>query len=48
MGGTAMSTSLYYTAQRDYSMTEQEQTACNKIAERYDAEYPFGELYEEF
>ena len=43
-----MSVSLYYTAHRYYPMTEQEQTSCNKIAERYDAEYPFGELYEGF
>lgn len=32
-----MSVSLYYTAHRYYPMTEQEQTSCNKIAERYDA-----------
>lgn len=43
-----MSVSLYYTAKRDYPMTEQEQTACEKIAERYDTEYPFGELWEGF
>lgn len=43
-----MSVSLYYTAKRAWPITLQEQIACNKIADRYDSQYPFGELYEGF
>lgn len=43
-----MSVSLYYTARRSQPITPQEQYTCHKIAKRYDAEYPFGELYEGF
>lgn len=43
-----MSVSLYYTAERDYPISEQEQEACRKVVERYNAEYPFGEAYEDF
>ncbi|MCI8491249.1 MAG: hypothetical protein HFJ04_13590 [Lachnospiraceae bacterium] len=37
-----MSVSLYYTAKRDYPITEQEQNNCQKIADQYIAEYPLG------
>lgn len=43
-----MSVSLYYTAKRSQPLTMQEQIHCNDIANRYDREYPFGELYEGF
>ena len=43
-----MSVSLYYTARRTQPITLQEQSSCDKIAERYDKQYPFGELYEGF
>lgn len=43
-----MSVSLYYTAKRPQAITLQEQVACQEIAARYDAQYPFGELYEGF
>lgn len=43
-----MSVSLYYTARRPQPITPQEQSACEEITARYDAEYPFGELYEGF
>lgn len=43
-----MSVSLYYTAKRIQPITKQEQTACETIAERYDFQYPYGELYEGF
>lgn len=43
-----MSVSLYYTAKRPYPITPQEQNSCSEIAERYDKQYPFGELYEGF
>ena len=43
-----MSVSLYYTARRPQSITLQEQKSCDEIAERYDKQYPFGELYEGF
>lgn len=43
-----MSVSLYYTARRPQSITLQEQRSCDEIAERYDKQYPFGELYEGF
>lgn len=39
-----MSVSLYYTARREQPITSQEQNSCNEIAERYDRQYPFGEL----
>ncbi len=43
-----MSVSLYYTAKRPTPITRQEQNSCQAIAERYDRDYPFGELYEGF
>ena len=43
-----MSVSLYYTAKRDYPITEQEQNNCQKIADQYIAEYPLGDMYESF
>ena len=43
-----MSVSLYYTAKRTRPITLQEQNACEETARRYDAQYPFGELYEGF
>lgn len=43
-----MSVSLYYTAKRKQPITLQEQNKCNEIADRYDQQYPFGELYEGF
>ena len=43
-----MSVSLYYTAKRPHPITHQEQNSCSEIAERYDKQYPFGELYEDF
>lgn len=43
-----MSVSLYYIAKRLQPITPHEQIACEKIAERYDTQYPFGELYEGF
>lgn len=43
-----MSVSLYYEAERTWPITPQEQAACNEIADRYNSQYPFGELYESF
>ena len=43
-----MSVSLYYMAKRAQPITLQEQITCEKIAERYDSQYPFGKLYEGF
>ncbi len=43
-----MSVSLYYTARRSTPITQQERNRCDGIAERYDRQYPFGELYEGF
>ena len=43
-----MSVSLYYTARRDYPISEQEQEACQKIVEHYTAEYPFKNMDEGF
>lgn len=43
-----MSVSLYYTATRKQPITQQEQTRCNEIADHYDKQYPYGELYEGF
>lgn len=43
-----MSVSLYYEARRSQPITPQEQGICDEIAKRYDAEYPYGELYEGF
>ena len=43
-----MSVSLYYTARRAQPITLQEKSSCDEIAERYDKEYPYGELYEGF
>lgn len=43
-----MSVSLYYTARRAQPITSQEQSSCDKIADHYDKQYPFGELYEGF
>lgn len=43
-----MSVSLYYTATREQPITQQEQNRCNEIADYYDKQYPYGELYEGF
>ncbi len=43
-----MSVSLYYTAKREYPISEQEWDTCQKIVEHYIAEYPLGEIYEDF
>lgn len=43
-----MSVSLYYEARRPQPVTPQEKTICEEIAARYDAQYPYGELYEGF
>ena len=43
-----MSVSLYYEARRSQPISPQEQAACEEIARRYDAQYPYGELYEGF
>lgn len=43
-----MSVSLYYTAKRERPISKQEQEACEKIAERYIADYPLGDIYEGF
>ena len=43
-----MSVSLYYTAKREQPIILQEQNRCNEIADRYDQQYPFGDLYEGF
>jgi len=43
-----MSVSLYYTAKREYPISEQEEEACRKIVEQYIAEYSLGEMYEGF
>ena len=43
-----MSVSLYYTARRPYPITAEEKAVCEEIAERYDANYPYGEIYEGF
>ncbi len=43
-----MSVSLYYTARRSTPITQEERDRCDEIAERYDRQYPFGELYEGF
>ncbi len=43
-----MSVSLYYTAKREQPMSRQEQEACRKVVERYIAEYPLGDIYEDF
>jgi hypothetical protein len=43
-----MSVSLYYKAKREHPISKQEQDACEKIAERYIADYPLGDIYEDF
>ena len=43
-----MSVSLYYEARRTQPITSQEKAACEEIASRYDAQYPYGEMYEGF
>lgn len=43
-----MSVSLYYTARRQQPATQQEKELCRQIGDRYDARYPYGELYEGF
>lgn len=43
-----MSVSLYYTAKRERPISKQEREACKKIAERYIADYPLGDIYEGF
>ena len=41
-----MGVSLYYTATRPASATPQEQNRCDEIAQRYDDQYPYGDVYE--
>lgn len=43
-----MSVSLYYEARRTQPVTFREKAACEEIAGRYDAQYPYGEMYEGF
>lgn len=43
-----MSVSLYYTARRTQPVTPREKAICEEIAGRYDAQYPYGEMYEGF
>jgi len=43
-----MSVSLYYTAKREQPISKQEQEACQKVVERYIAEYSLGDMYEGF
>ncbi|MDE6364913.1 MAG: hypothetical protein K2O40_04100 [Lachnospiraceae bacterium] len=43
-----MGVSLYYTANRSTPATPQEQRLCDEIAQRYDEQYPYGDLYEGF
>ncbi len=43
-----MSVSLYYTAKRKYSVSEQEKDAYQKVIDYYIAEYPLGDIYEGF
>lgn len=43
-----MSVSLYYTAKREHSISEQEKDAYQKVVDRYIAEYPLGDIYEGF
>ena len=39
-----MSVSLYYTAKREYPISEQEKNACQRVAEHYILEYPLGDI----
>lgn len=43
-----MSISLYYQARRTCKISLQEEMIYNKIINRYNVQYPFGELYEAF
>ena len=43
-----MSISIYYTARRPQPITKEEAALCRQIADCYDAQYPYGELYEGF
>lgn len=43
-----MSVSLYYTAEREHLISEQEKADCQKIIEDYIKDYPLGDIYEEF
>lgn len=43
-----LSVLLCYTAKRDYPISAQEQKACRDVVERYNAEFPFRDLYESF
>lgn len=43
-----MAISLYYTAKGPWEITQQELLACTKIINRYNTQYPYGELYEHF
>ncbi|NBH34334.1 hypothetical protein D3Z58_12360 [Clostridiaceae bacterium] len=43
-----MSVSLYYTAKREHPLSDQEKSAYQKVVEHYIAEYPLGDLYEDF
>ncbi len=43
-----MGVSIYYTARRTTPATQQDQKRCDEIAQRYDEQYPYGELYEGF
>lgn len=47
-GCLSMSVSLYYTAKRNYSISEQEKDAYQKIVDHYIVEYPLGDIYESF
>ncbi len=43
-----MSVSLYYIAEREYPLSEPEKNAYEKVIEHYNAEYPLGDIYEDF
>ncbi len=43
-----MSVSLYYTAKREFPLSEQEKSVCNTIVSSYISRYSIGEMYEPF
>lgn len=43
-----MGMSLYYEAEREQPLTEQEDSICREIVQRYCAQFPFEEKYEDF
>ena len=47
-GHQIWSVSLYYMAKRNNPISKQEQEACRKVAERYIAEYPWGDMDDGF